>query len=410
MLMPVYEYTALNSDGKKLKGIIDADNIASARQKIRSKNEYPVEIKESTPVSETNKEKKIFSLQLTSGVSKQEIHIATRQLATLLSAGIPLVPSLNNLIDQTTNQSLQKIIAQIKNSVNEGNSLSSALTDHPKLFSHIYINMVRAGEASGSLDIVLERLAEFGEGQHALRAKIRAALIYPIFMAVIGTIVLFILMTFIVPNITKVFEDKKQALPLPTTLLMNASSFLSEYWWLILSFFLIVFFLIRMFSQRPKGKQIMDRLKLTAPMLGSLNLKIGAARFSRTLASLLLSGIPLIAALNIVRNILNNVLLAEVINDAINELEKGQSLSNILRKSRWFPPMLVQMIAVGEQSGALEKLLEKVADNYEKEVESKIVAMTSMIEPVMILAMGLVVSFIIVSILLPILEMNQLVR
>lgn len=410
MLMPVYEYTALSSDGKKLKGIIDADNIASARQKIRSKNEYPVEIKESTPVSETNKEKKIFSFQLTSGVSKQEIHIATRQLATLLSAGIPLVPSLNNLIDQTTNQSLQKIIAQIKNSVNEGNSLSSALTDHPKLFSHIYINMVRAGEASGSLDIVLERLAEFGEGQHALRAKIRAALIYPIFMAVIGTIVLFILMTFIVPNITKVFEDKKQALPLPTTLLMNASSFLSEYWWLIVSFFLIVFFLIRMFSQRPKGKLIMDRLKLTAPLLGSLNLKIGAARFSRTLASLLLSGIPLIAALNIVRNILNNVLLAEVIDDAINELEKGQSLSNILRKSRWFPPMLVQMIAVGEQSGALEKLLEKVADNYEKEVESKIVAMTSMIEPVMILAMGLVVSFIIVSILLPILEMNQLVR
>ncbi len=408
--MPVYEYTALDTNGKKIKGIIDADNSASARQKIRSKNNYPVNIKETTTDSEQENEQKSLSFQLTSGVNKQEIHIITRQLATLLSAGIPLIPSLDNLIDQTTNQTLQKIIAQIKDSVNEGNSLSASLSDHPRLFSSIYVNMVKAGEASGSLDVVLERLAEFGEGQHALKAKIRAALVYPAFMAVIGTVVLFLLIAFIVPKITKVFEDKKQALPLPTTMLMDASNLLSQYWWLLLLCLLGLYFLVKIGINKPKGRLLADRLKLTSPILGSLNLKIGAARFSRTLSSLLLSGIPLIAALNIVKNILNNVILSEVIDNATSELEKGQSLSNILKGSKWFSPMLVQMIAVGEQSGSVEKMLEKVADTYEKEVESKIVAMTSLIEPIMILAMGLVVSFIIMSILLPILEMNQLVR
>ncbi len=408
--MPVYEYTALDTRGKKLKGIIDADSRSAARQKLRQGGKYPVEIRETARKAREDKHVSLAFLQPGPRIKPAEIHVATRQLATLLSAGIPLVSALNGLIEQTTNQSLKKIIAQIKDAVNEGNSLTSALAEHPRLFSRIYVNMVRAGEASGSLDVVLDRLAEFGERQHALRARIKAALIYPIFMALVGTVVLFLLITFIVPSITKVFDNSQQVLPLPTVFLINLSGFLQQYWWLILLLLVALVVAGRLFIRRPRGRRYWDYLKLSLPVLRDLNIKIASATFGRTLASLLHAGVPLITALQIVKNILNNVLLAEVMDEATEELEKGQSLSKILRGSRWFTPMLVQMIAVGEQSGALENMLEKAADSYEKEVEAKIMAMTSMIEPVMILFMGLVVSFIVISILLPIFEMNQLIR
>lgn len=408
--MPVFEYTALDSAGKKLKGILDADSQAAARQKIRGDGNYPVEIRETSPKKQKKQAQKTFSLQLGQRVKQQEIHIATRQLATLLGAGIPLVPALNGLMEQTANRSLQTIIAQIKDAVNEGNSLTSALSEHPKLFSRIYINMVRAGEASGSLDVVLDRLAEFGENQQALKSRIRAAMLYPIFMAIVGIVVLFLLITFIVPSITSVFEGTQQALPLPTIILISLSAILQQYWWLLILFVIGLFFAIRFYIQTAPGRRIWDRLKLSLPGLHDLNTKIAAARFGRTLASLLKAGVSLIVSLQIVKNIVNNVLLAEIIDEACDELEKGKSLSQFLRGNKWFTPMLVQMIAVGEQSGALEDMLEKAADAYEKEVESKILALTSMIEPVMILTMGLVVSFIVVSILLPIFEMNQLIR
>ena len=408
--MPVYEYTALDTAGKKQKGVLDADSMAAARQKIRQSGKYPVDIRETVPRTRRAKKRTFLSLQTGSRIKQQEIHVATRQLATLLGAGIPLVPSFNGLIEQTTNKSLQTILTQIKDSVNEGNSLTSALAEHPRLFSRIYVNMVRAGEASGSLDVVLERLAEFGERQQALRSRITAALIYPIFMALVGTGVLFMLITFIVPSITKVFSDRNQVLPLPTIILIKISGFLQIYWWLVLLLFIGLVIGIRMFIQRPKGRYLWDKMKLTLPVLSDLNIKIAAAGMGRTLASLLQSGVPLITSLQIVKNILNNVLLAEVMDQATEELEKGKSLSGFLRGNPYFTPMLVQMIAVGEQSGALEKMLEKAADSYEKEVEAKIMAMTSMIEPVMILGMGLVVSFIVISILLPIFEMNQLIK
>ncbi|MBW1749530.1 MAG: type II secretion system F family protein, partial [Deltaproteobacteria bacterium] len=361
--MPVFEYTALDTGGKKLKGVLDADSMSAARQKIRQTGKYPVDIRETVPRARQKKKGSFFSLQSGPRVKQQEIHVATRQLATLLGAGIPLVPALNGLIEQTTNKTLKTIITQIKESVNEGNSLTSALAEHPRLFSKIYVNMVRAGEASGSLDVVLERLAEFGERQQALHSRIKAALIYPIFMALVGTVVLFLLITFIVPSITKVFNDRNQILPLPTIILIKISSFLQSYWWLVLLLFVGLILGIRLFIQRPKGRRIWDKLKLTLPVLQDLNIKIAAASMGRTLASLLQSGVPLITSLQIVKNILNNVLLAEVMDEATEELEKGKSLSGILRGNKYFTPMLVQMIAVGEQSGALEKMLEKAADS-----------------------------------------------
>lgn len=409
--MPVFEFTALTSSGRKVKGVIEADSLTAARQKIRGQGQYPVEMRETSARAATGGTSLLSrQFRLGQSIKQQDVHIATRQLATLLGAGIPLVPALNGLIEQTANRSFKTVLAQIKDAVNEGNSLTTALADHPRLFSKIYINMVRAGEASGSLDVVLERLAEFGENQHAIASRVKAALLYPLFMAIVGIVVLFLLITFIVPSITSVFEGTQQALPLPTVLLIATSTLLKQYWWAVLILAAGALTAARWYIGTPRGRRHWDLMKLSAPGIRDLSIKTASARFSRTLASLLQSGVSLITSLQIVKNIVDNVLLAEMINDACEALEKGSSLSHFFKGNAWFPPMLVQMIAVGEQSGALDKMLAKAADSYEKEVESKILALTSMIEPVMILSMGVVVSFIVISILLPIFEMNQLIR
>jgi general secretion pathway protein F len=328
----------------------------------------------------------------------------------LLGAGVTLVSSLEALISQITNPLLKKIMAQIKESVNEGNSLAFSLSQHPKVFSEVYINMVRAGEASGSLDLVLDRLAEFSENQQALRGRVRAALAYPVFMFVIGTLILFFLITFIVPNITKIFSDMHQTLPLPTMMLIGASQFLKSFWWLVLMILAGVIILAKQFKKTPRGNYIWDEIKIRAPILGPINIKMAMARFGRTLGSLLQSGVPLLSSLQIVRNIVNNAIIADDIDKAMDEIESGKSLATPLGQSRWVPPVAIQMIAVGEQSGKLESMLNKIADIYEGEVESQIMAMTSMLEPVMILIMGVFVGFIVISILLPIFEMSQMIR
>jgi len=304
---------------------------------------------------------------------------------------------------------LKKIIAQIKESVNEGNSLTASLALHPKLFSNIYINMVRAGEASGSLDVVLERLAEFGEHQQILKERFQAALVYPIFMAVIGSGVLFFLLSFVVPNLTRIFTEMKQVLPLPTTILIWFSGFMSSFWWAILLFIVAIIFSIKETIKRPKGRFFWDNMKLRLPVIGQINRKIALSRFGRTLGSLLQSGVPLITSLEIVRNIVNNVLIGDVIDDAMEDIQAGKSLNLALSRSVWFPPVFRQMVSVGEQSGDLEGMLHKIADAYEREVETRITGMTALIEPIMILLMAVVVGFIVISILLPIFEMNQMV-
>jgi general secretion pathway protein F len=326
-----------------------------------------------------------------------------------LGAGVTLVASLEALIAQVTNPAFKKIMAQIKESVNEGNSLADSLSQHPKVFSQIYINMVRAGEASGSLDLVLDRLAEYSEQQQALIGRFKAAMAYPVFMFFVGSIILFLLLTFVVPNITKIFTDMNQTLPLPTIVLISVSSFLKSFWWLVLSILAVAMILFRQFKKTPKGNYLWDEFKILIPLFGVINIKMAMARFGRTLGSLLQSGVPLISALQIVRNIVNNALIAEVIDKAIEDIQAGISLAVPLSQNRWFPPIAVQMISVGEQSGELEKMLDKVGDIYEKEVESQIMALTSILEPLMILLMAVVVGFIVFSILLPIFEMSSMV-
>lgn len=407
--MPIYEYKAFDQKGKSRKGIIEADNEAGARNKLRAAGKYPVNLKENLSHSTKAGRTALGSSVVFERVKSAEIHIFTRQLATLLGAGIPLVSALSSLLVQTANPALKKVLAQIKDAVNEGHTLTKALARHPKIFSNIYINMVRAGEASGSLDIVLEKLADFGEKQRTLQGRIKAALIYPAFMAVIGSGILFILITYIVPNITKVFTDMERTLPLPTRLLIQLSNFLRGYWWLLLLLMVGAFFSLRLFIQGPRGRRIWDLFKLKVPIIGAVNQKIILARFGSTLASLLGSSVPLVTSMQIVQSIVNNSLIAEVIEEAIERIRKGKSMASALGSSPWFPPIFVQMISVGEQSGNLEPMLNKVSDAYEREVDMAIMAMTSLIEPIMIAAMGAAVGFVVLSILLPIFEMNQMV-
>ncbi len=408
--MPVYEYTALDKAGKSKTGIIDADSAVAARQKLRGTGIFPVEVKETTARPKDQPSGPVAVSTLFKRVRPGELSVITRQLSTLLGAGITLVSALEALITQAPNPLLKKIMAQIKESVNEGNSLAFSLSQHPKVFSQIYINMVRAGEASGSLDLVLDRLAEYAEHQQALRGRVQAALAYPIFMFFIGTLVLLFLVAVVVPQITKVFSDMHQTLPQPTVILISVSEFLKTFWWLLLAGLVAAIILVKQFRKTPRGSYIWDEIKIRVPMFGSISLRLAIARFGRTLGNLLDSGVPLLTALQIVRNIVNNVLIADVIDKTMDEIQAGKSLAAPLSRSTWFPPMAIQMISVGEQSGALEKMLNKIADIYEREAESRITVMTSMLEPIMILVMALVVGFMLVSILLPIFEMNQLIK
>jgi len=409
--MPVYEYTALDSTGKKAKGIIDAASAVAARQKLRETNFFPVDLRESDAgqKAENLAGKSVGSIL--KRIGPVETSTMTRQLSTLLNAGLPLIPSLSVLVNQTQNPELRKTLAQIRSEVNEGKSLSQSVAGFPKVFPAYFVNMVRAGEASGKLDVVLERLADFSERQQALKLRIRTALAYPVFMFFIGGVVMFFLFTFAVPNITKVFDEMHQDLPMVTVMLIFMSGFLQSFWWLIAvvlagSGAVLHYF----FTKTDRGRHVGDALKLKSPVFGPVNRKLAVARFSRTLGTLLQSGVPLLNALEIVKNIVNNKLIADAIQDAAEDVREGSSLSAPLARSMMFPPIATEMIAIGEQSGNLEAMLYRIADAYEKDVESSVTVMTSILEPVMILVMGLVVGFVVISVLLPIFEMNQLVR
>ena len=408
--MPVFEYTALDDRGKSTSGIIDAEGAQAARQKLRTSGIFPVSIKE-TQEAQPKKEPGTFSLaSRLSRVKPVEVAMMTRQLATLIGAGFPLVSALDALVPQTNSHGFKKILAQIKNLIVEGNSFARALSNYPGQFSPLYVNMVRAGETSGTLEVVLERLADITEKQQALKNRIQTALAYPIFMLIIGTAVLFILLIYIVPSITSIFAEMNQVLPTPTRVLIFLSDFFKSYWWSIL----IIIAALAMFFNRTKrtekGRYWIDKTMLILPGIGILVKKLAVARFARTLGSLLENGVSMLIALDIVKNIAGNRLISDSVETAAIEVGKGQGLGVALSGSGIFPQLAIQMIQVGEQSGQLETMLTKISDVFENEVETTILRLTSYLEPVMILVMGSVVAFIVLSICLPIFEMNQLIR
>jgi general secretion pathway protein F len=411
--MPVYAYKGLSTQGKAVTGIVDADNPKGARLKLRRDGIFPTDVTE----AERKSKKAVaaartdFSLTLlTERISPQDLALLTRQLSTLVGAGLPLVDCLSALVEQVESARIKRMLSQVREQVTEGTSLADALKGHPRVFSDLYINMVRAGEASGSLDIVLLRLADYTENYAALRDKVRSALTYPVLMGVVGAGILFFLLSYVVPKVTKLFSENQATLPLMTTILLAISGFLQEYWWLVLGTVVMIAVSIRVSTRTPAGRLRFDRFTLAIPYVGKLVKKVALARFARTLSTLLTSGITLLNALDIVKNVVSNTVLSNAIDDARSSIREGQNIAPPLKKSGLFPAMLVHMIAVGEKSGELESMLAKAADAYDREVESSVTAITSILEPVMILVGGGVVLFIVMAILLPIFELNQLVH
>jgi general secretion pathway protein F len=408
--MPVYEYTALDINGKTISGIIDADSPRTARQKLRAAKNFPVEVKEVHDTAALKKPKSFSLMESFSRVSPYDVSMMTKQLSTLVGAGLPLVSAMDALISQIRSQAFKKILAKIKDSIVEGNSFAQSLSLFPGTFSPLYVNMVNAGESSGALDIVLDRLSDITEKQQALKNRIRAAMAYPILMSIIGILVLFLLLTFIVPNITSIFSDMNQTLPAPTLILIKISNILKSFWWMICIAAAAILLILNRIRKTVKGRYFFDKTKLFLPRFGLLAQKTAVARFARTLGSLLENGVSMLPALEIVKNIVDNVLIAEAIETASREVGKGQGLGVALAESKIFPELSIQMIQVGEHSGKLESMLNKIADVYENEVENSIMAMTSLLEPVMILIMAVIVGFIVLSICLPIFEMSELVK
>ena len=408
--MPVYEYTALNTKGKTISGIVDAESAQSARQKLRGSRIYPVSIKET---HETSVKRSSWLSGFSSSfirVKPAEISMMTRQLSTLVGAGFPLVSALDTLIPYTKSQGFKRVLAQIKDAIVEGNSFAAALSTYSGIFSPVYINMVRAGESSGTLEIVLDRLADITEKQQALNSRIKSALAYPILMAVIGMLVLFFLLTFIVPSIASIFSDMGKALPAPTQILIGISNFFKSFWWIIGILAAGAMVALVQIKKTEKGLYQWDRAILNMPGVGILIKKLAVARFARTMGSLLENGVTMLSALGIVQNIVGNVLLSRAISQSADDVGKGQGLGASLLSTALFPGLSIQMIMVGEQSGELEAMLNKVADVYENEVESTVMSLTSLLEPLMILFMAVIVGFIVLSICLPIFEMNELIR
>jgi len=406
--MPVYSYAGLSPDGKNVAGIIDAESPRAARLKLRRSGVFPTSLAETQ--DETTQRASRSISRLFERISAQDLSVMTRQLSTLVSAGLPLVDCLSALIDQVDSERLKRILTQTRQHVNEGRSLADALAEHPRLFSELFVNMVRAGEASGALDVVLLRLADYTESTARLRTKLRSALTYPIIMVLVGGAILFFLLSYVVPKITRIFTESKQVLPLPTRVLMAVSGAFATWWPVVVVLLVALAIGLRYYVRTPNGRQRYDRWVLRMPVFGKLLQKIAVARFSRTLSTLLRSGIGLLPSLDIVKNIVDNRVLYDATEAARDAIREGQSIAPPLKKSGIFPPLMIHMIAVGERSGQLEEMLSKTAESYESEVDTTIATLTTLLEPVMILFMGGLVLFIVLSILLPIFQMNQMIR
>ncbi len=405
--MAVFEYRGiLVGTGKQVKGVRDAENAKALRTALR-KDGVLLTVATEGKAAEAKAKRNIKLFEFMGRPSTQDVAVLTRQLATLVGAGIPLFESLNALIEQIENEQLKRALTNVREQVREGTSFAKALEAHPTVFPPLYINMVRAGEASGTLTQVLQRLTQFMESQAKLKGKVTSALAYPILMAIIGTTLVSILMIAVVPNVTTIFASMDQALPWYTALLIATSDFMAAYWWLLLALLGLSIYTFRRWRRTPKGKLRWDIFMLKVPIFGKVVLMLSIARFARTLATLLASGVALLTAMDIVSNVLGNAALEKVVLEAIGSIREGQSIAEPLKRSGRFPPIVTHMITIGEKSGQLEGMLESVANAYDTEVENRVQILTSLLEPLIIVMMGGIVGFIAVSILMPLIQMSS---
>ncbi len=416
--MPMYAFKGIGPSGKATAGIRDADSPKTLRQLLR-KDGIVVTSLEVTkgsakgavggkPVKAKGGLGREVDLGgLFGGVKKAEISGFTRQLATLLKSGIPLAEALGALVEQTENVRFKAPLAEIKAAVNEGSSLADALGKHKKLFDELYCSMVRAGEVSGNLDEVLGRLADFIESSLKLKSKVSGAMVYPIIMMVIGVVIMTVLMVAVVPELTKMFAQKGKVLPINTRMLITTSHIIGDYFLFIFAGIGLAIWGMIYWTRTPSGKKTWHRFILKLPAIGPLARKVNITRFARTLSTMLHAGVPMLRALDTAKMIMANVIMREAIEDAKKAVTEGESLAVTLKRSGHFPPTTIHMIAVGERAGQLEQMLARVADTYDGEVDAALTRFTTLLEPLMLVAMGGTVAFVVFSILQPIMDMGS---
>ena len=406
--MPIFEYKAINSDNRVKKGIIDADTPRDARLKLKKNALFVTDIKESR-----RKKKAAVSIKGVTGVDApnkarlEQVAAVTRQMASLLQAGIPLAETLRMIIEQAPDKKIESVFRDIREKVTQGMPLGDAVLQHPAYFTELYANMVRAGESSGALDKVLVRLAQFLQAQTRLKNKVGAAMIYPLIMMIVGVIVVAILMTAVVPKVTQLIRGRGQELPLPTQILVACSDFLVNYWLLVMIGALCVVIAFQMFVNSERGRLAFDTFKLKLPVFGDLARKQAMARFSITLATLLRSGVPALQAISITKNVLDNVVLQNALQTVHDRVVEGTDISTPMKMSGAFPPTISYMVGVGEQAGNLEEMLERISLTYDEEVDLATSKLTSVLEPLIIVLLAGVVAGIVIAIVLPLLQLQR---
>lgn len=403
--MPIFEYKGLTRDGRNTKGVIDAENLRAARAKLKKDNIFVVDIKDKKKVDP----KKSKGPRATKKVGVKDLALMTRQLATLIKANIPLVDALTAVSEQVENPTLAEAVADCKNMVNEGSPFFKALQKYPNIFTNIYISMVEAGEMSGSLDVLLLRLAEFTEAQAELRAKVSSAMTYPIIMLIVTGGLLSFLFIFLIPKMVTVFESAPNlVLPWYTVGLIAMSQFMVNYWYIIFGGLFLGFVLFRNWKSTPAGKDQWDAISLKLPLMGPTVRMVAVSRFTRTLGTLLKGGVPMLTALDIVRNVVDNHVLAVAIDEARSNISEGETISGPLKKSGQFPPIVIHMVNIGEKTGDLENMLMQVSDAYDFQVKNKLEALTSLMGPVVIVIMGFAIAMIVFAVMIPMFEMTNL--
>ena len=403
--MPIFEYKGLSRDGRNLKGTIDSENLRAARSRLKKDNIFVIEIKDKKKTSSGARKKNTRG-----SVNVQDMSLMTRQLAVLVRANIPLVDALTAVSEQVENPALSEAIADCKNMVNEGSPFFKALAKYPNMFDKIFISMVEAGEMSGSLDVILMRLAEFTEAAAELRAKVKGAMMYPIIMMIVTLGLLSLMFIFVIPKMVVVFESAPGlVLPWYTVALINVSTFMVNYWYLLAGSAVIAILIFNSWKKSPEGSKQWDAISLKLPIAGPVIRMVAVSRFTRTLSTLLTGGVPMLNAMDIVRNVVDNHVIALAIDDAKGNISEGESIAGPLKKSGQFPPIVIHMVNIGEKTGELENMLAQVSDAYDFQVKNKVDGMTGLMGPVVIVIMGLAIAIIVFSVMIPMFDMTSAV-
>ncbi len=420
--MPTFTYVALDSRGQESTGVVEAPSTNEAIGQLRQAGYFPTNVyekgsavvekkgrraaKSAAPAASSAKGKKGIVLFAKKTVKAKILMVFTRQLATLIDAGLPLLRGLNVLAKQERDPVLKSTIDQLADSVQGGSTFSESLGQHPKIFNKLYVNMVKAGELGGVLELVLSRLAEFQEKAQKVKNKVKSAMIYPVIVLSLAMVIMAFLMVFIVPKFESIFHDMLGDKPLPgiTQFVIGISGFMQNHWLLLIGGIVALIFGYKFISRTPGGRAVIDRLALRAPLFGDLTRKSSISRFARTLGTLVTSGVPILQALNITRETAGNTVIANAISQVHDSVKEGESIVQPLEASGAFPPMVISMVDVGEETGQLPEMLLKIAEVYDDEVDNSVAGLTSMLEPIMIVMLAVIVGTIVIALFMPLIS------